>query len=55
MRIDEVKETQMVDTKSEVRDGMRIDWDVKIPADDGTLLAADVYRPDDDEPHPATA
>jgi predicted acyl esterase len=37
----------MVEMKSEVRDGMRIDWDVKIPVDDGTLLAADGYRPDD--------
>jgi predicted acyl esterase len=42
----------MVETKTEVRNGMRIDWDVKIPVDDGTLLAADVYRPDDDQPHP---
>ncbi|MGH9102563.1 MAG: CocE/NonD family hydrolase [Acidimicrobiales bacterium] len=30
---------------SEVRDGMRIDWDVPIPTDDGTVLRADVYRP----------
>jgi predicted acyl esterase len=37
---------------SEVRDGMRIEWDVAIEADDGTLLAADVFRPDDDLPHP---
>ena len=42
----------MYETRSEVRDGMRVDWDVRIPADDGTLLAADVYRPDDDQPHP---
>ncbi len=37
---------------SEVRDGMRIDWDVRITMDDGTRLAADVFRPDDDQPHP---
>jgi predicted acyl esterase len=37
---------------SEVRDGMRIDWDVAIPADDGTPLAADVFRPDDGMRHP---
>jgi predicted acyl esterase len=37
---------------SEVRDGMRIDWDVSIPMDDGVELKADVFRPDDDEKHP---
>ena len=26
--------------------GMRIDWQVSIPADDGAVLRADVYRPD---------
>ena len=31
--------------KSEVRDGMRIDWDVPIEMDDGIVLRADVYRP----------
>ncbi|HEX2216798.1 MAG TPA: CocE/NonD family hydrolase [Xanthobacteraceae bacterium] len=31
--------------KSEVRDGMRIDWDVPIPMDDGIVLRADVFRP----------
>ena len=31
--------------KSEVRDGMRIDWDVPIVMDDGIVLRADVYRP----------
>ncbi len=30
---------------SEVRDGMRIDWDVPIAARDGVVLRADVYRP----------
>jgi uncharacterized protein len=29
----------------EVRDGMRIDWDVPIAMDDGIVLRADVYRP----------
>ncbi len=38
--------------RSEVRDGMRIDWDVPITADDGLVMRADVYRPDDDEQHP---
>ena len=31
--------------KSEIRDGMQIDWDVAIPMDDGIVLRADVYRP----------
>ncbi|MBI4250990.1 MAG: peptidase S15, partial [Candidatus Tectomicrobia bacterium] len=32
--------------KSEVRDGMRIDWDVPVKMDDGLILRCDVYRPD---------
>lgn len=35
----------MNDFKSEVRDGMAIDWDVPIVMDDGVVLRADVYRP----------
>ena len=35
----------MGEYKSEVRDGMRIDWDVPIRMDDGVLLRADVFRP----------
>ena len=31
--------------KSEIRDGMRIDWDVPIKMDDGVVLRGDVYRP----------
>ncbi|MFM9886092.1 MAG: CocE/NonD family hydrolase [Burkholderiales bacterium] len=31
--------------KSEVRDGMRIDWDVPITMDDGLVLRADLFRP----------
>ena len=30
----------------EIRDGMRIDWDVPITMDDGLVLRADVFRPD---------
>jgi len=30
---------------SEVRDGMRIDWDVPLTMDDGLTLRADVFRP----------
>jgi predicted acyl esterase len=38
--------------KSEVRDGMQIDWDVPIRLDDGIVLRADVFRPLGDKPHP---
>jgi uncharacterized protein len=31
--------------RSEIRDGMHIDWDVPIAMDDGLLLRADVFRP----------
>lgn len=31
--------------RSELREGMRIDWDVPIRMDDGLVLRADVYRP----------
>src|SRR5882757_4313884 len=31
--------------RSEVRDGMRIDWDVPIKMDDGLVLRADIFRP----------
>jgi len=37
---------------SEVRDGMRIDWDVPIEVDDGLTLRADIFRPDDDGAYP---
>jgi uncharacterized protein len=39
--------------KSEVRDGMRIDWDVPIAMDDGLVLRADVFRPVADGRYPA--
>jgi putative CocE/NonD family hydrolase len=44
--------TEHYEPKSELRDGVRIDWDVRITMSDGVSLAADVFRPDDDEPHP---
>jgi predicted acyl esterase len=40
-------------TKSEVRDGMRIDWDVPITMDDGLVLRADVFRPVPEGRYPA--
>ena len=38
--------------KSEIRDGMRIDWDVPIEMDDGLLLRADVFRPVKEDKYP---
>lgn len=35
----------MVQESGEIRDGMRIDWDVPIPMDDGLVLRADAFRP----------
>jgi predicted acyl esterase len=32
-------------TRSEIRDGMQIDWDAPIEIDDGIVLPADVFRP----------
>jgi predicted acyl esterase len=42
----------MAQYKSEVRDGMRIDWDVPIRMEDGVLLRADVFRPVGDGRYP---
>jgi uncharacterized protein len=40
--------------KTEVRDGMRIDWDVPITMEDGVVLRADVFRPlDESKKYPA--
>jgi predicted acyl esterase len=38
--------------RSEVRDGMHIDWDVPITMDDGLVLRADVFRPAKDGRYP---
>ena len=43
----------MSEVKSEVRDGMRIDWDVPIVMDDGLTLRADIYRPVEEGRYPA--
>jgi hypothetical protein len=40
------------DMKSEIRDGMKIDWDAQIEMDDGVVLRADLFRPNDDDTHP---
>jgi predicted acyl esterase len=42
----------MSDYASEIRDGMRIDWDVPITMDDGLVVRADVYRPIRDGRYP---
>ena len=31
--------------RSEIRDGMRIDWNAPIRMDDGIVLRADIFRP----------
>ena len=38
--------------RSEVGDGMRIDWDVTIEMDDGLVLRADIFRPVKDGGYP---
>ena len=38
---------------SEVRNGLRIDWNVPIAARDGTILRADVFRPIEEGRYPA--
>ncbi len=38
--------------KSEIRDGMQIDWDAPIEMDDGVVLRADVFRPVGDGKYP---
>ncbi len=42
----------MGEPRSEIRDGMRIEWDVPIAMDDGLVLRADVFRPVADGRHP---
>src|SRR3984893_3799758 len=38
--------------RGEIRDGMRIDWDVPITMDDGLVLRADIFRPIRDGRYP---
>ena len=42
----------MTSPKSELRDGMRIDWDVPIKMEDGPVLRADAFRPERDGRYP---
>lgn len=50
--MDDIKYTGDPLFKTEVREGMRVDWDVPIEMDDGIVLRANVYRPDDDGQYP---
>lgn len=43
----------MSDFKSEVRDGMRIDWDVPVEMNDGVIMRCDVFRPVEEGSYPA--
>ncbi len=38
--------------RSEIRDGLHIDWDAAITMDDGLVLRADIYRPVSGQPVP---
>jgi predicted acyl esterase len=41
-----------MDQKTEIRDGMKIDWNTAIPMDDGIVLRADVYQPIEEGRYP---
>jgi hypothetical protein len=41
-----------VNSKTEIRDGMRVDWDTPIATDDRVILRADVFRPLGDGKYP---
>jgi predicted acyl esterase len=45
-------EEALKDPQTELRGGMRIDWDVPIAMDDGLVLRADVFRPEGRGRHP---
>ncbi|SNS42672.1 hypothetical protein SAMN05216276_100988 [Streptosporangium subroseum] len=45
----------MTQHKSEIRDGMVVEWDVPIPMEDGMVLRGDVYRPIGDGRYPVIA
>ncbi len=47
-----MKQAPEVKMRSEVRDGMRIEWHVPIAMDDGIVLRADVYRPIEEGQYP---
>src|SRR5215469_16469020 len=51
-RAEDPGEIMSAKPRSEVRDEMRIDWDVEITMDDGLVLKADVFRPIEDGHYP---
>lgn len=52
MSISRAEITKTEEYRSEIRDGMRVDWDVPIKMDDGLVLRADIYRPIKDGQYP---
>jgi uncharacterized protein len=42
----------MTQEKHEIRDGMRVQWDVPVPMDDGVVMRADVFLPLEDGRYP---
>ena len=42
----------MAATRGELRDGMRVEWDVPIVMDDGLVLRADIFRPPEEGRYP---
>ncbi|MEE8285587.1 MAG: CocE/NonD family hydrolase, partial [Gammaproteobacteria bacterium] len=47
-----MEDVKLGERTNELRDGMRIDWDVPIATDDGLVLRADIYRPVEDGRYP---
>ena len=47
-----MERAESMKAQSVVADGMRIDWDVPIPMEDGVVLRADIFRPLDDGHYP---
>src|SRR4030042_2960767 len=47
-----MNQTPDVNSRTEVRDGMRITWHQPIAMDDGIVLRADVFRPIEDGQYP---
>ena len=43
----------MSEFKTDIKDGMRIDWDVPVTMDDGVTLRCDIYRPVEEGEYPA--
>lgn len=43
---------EVIEEKTEVRDGMRVQWDAPIETSDGIVLRADVFRPLDEGRYP---